>query len=70
MDEATGIRAVLARMRTLDRMAKLATCKHENTRNIYGDEIIWRMSCWRGIIRRQVCLDCGKALNRGLKKDG
>lgn len=42
-------------------------CAHERTRNIYGDEIIHRMS-WRGKIRRQVCLDCGRALNRGLKR--
>lgn len=41
-------------------------CKHENTRCIHGDEGWARMTMWRGIVRRQACLDCGRALDRGL----
>lgn len=48
---------------------RLLTCKHENTRNVYGDEIMWLLTFWRGHVRRQVCLDCGRALDRGLKTD-
>jgi hypothetical protein len=40
-------------------------CKHQNTRCIHGDEGWARMN-WRGVVRRQACLDCGRALNRGL----
>lgn len=40
-------------------------CTHANVRCIHGDEIIARMS-WRGVIRRASCLDCGRALDRGL----
>lgn len=40
-------------------------CRHEHTRCTHGDEIIARMS-WRGVLRRQVCLDCGRALDRDL----
>jgi hypothetical protein len=40
-------------------------CRHLRTRCIHGDEGWARMTWWRGIVRRQACLDCGRALNRG-----
>ena len=40
-------------------------CRHRKTRCVHGDEVWDRMSMF-GTIRRQVCLDCGKTLDRGL----
>lgn len=45
-------------------------CKHERTRCIHGDEGWARMKVytfrwWKeSIVRRQSCLDCGRALDR------
>lgn len=41
-------------------------CKHPRTRCLHGDEILARMSPWRGIVRRQACIDCGRTLDRDL----
>lgn len=35
-------------------------CLHIHRRNVYGDEIIARN------YRRQVCVDCGKSVNKSL----
>lgn len=45
-------------------------CKHLHTRCIHGDEINWRAKqyvfrFWKpDVLRRQLCTDCGKALDR------
>lgn len=46
-------------------------CQHLRTRCIHGDEGWARMKVhvlrwWKGsVVRRQSCLDCGRALDRG-----
>lgn len=47
-------------------MSIFRRCRHERVRCIHGDEILARMTTWRGIVRRAACLDCGGALDRGL----
>lgn len=48
---------------------RLRRCQHLNTRCLHGDEILryvkvpW-FSSRPDVIRRQLCLDCGKALDR------
>lgn len=45
-------------------------CQHLRTRCIHGDEINWRVKTyvfrfWKDEeVRRQSCLDCGRALDR------
>ena len=47
-------------------MSMFRRCKHERVRCIHGDEILMAMTVYRARIRRQRCLDCGRALDRGL----
>lgn len=48
----------------------LLTCKHERSRCLHGDEILHLMKVrivrfWKeDVFYRQVCLDCGKRLER------
>lgn len=44
----------------IPRVLSRRRCEHLRTRCTHGDEIIERNFC------RQVCLDCGKALDRDL----
>lgn len=38
-------------------------CDHENTRGIYGDEIVSTIRAWRNpALARVRCLNCGRAL--------
>ena len=59
-------------LRHLSRVWIPGVCKHERTRCIHGDEgwarmRVYTLRWWKGsVIRRQACLDCGRALDRSL----
>jgi len=41
----------------------LTRCEHARTRCLHGDEVLQHMT--RHTAPRQICLDCGRALDRG-----